>query len=192
MELIGGDYGPMARYSDAHIFVALDLLQNCGRMSRKSLMKEMEIGEGSVRGMLKVLREWKFVEVSQTGITITDFGRENLGKFGIRLVDFSDERYAVSSCQQGVIVEGIAQKVTSGMAQRDIAIRCGADGASIFVMRDNRIIFPMSWSVDDNDPELAGRIRATGIREGEALVLVDAKWPSTARIVAAAAGLAMR
>ena len=60
MELINeNNYGPMARYTDAHIFLVLDIIQRRGRISRKGLVEETGLGEGSIRGMLKVLREWK-------------------------------------------------------------------------------------------------------------------------------------
>lgn len=193
MELINeNSYGPMARYTDAHIFLVLDIIQRRGRISRKGLVEETGLGEGSIRGMLKVLKEWKWVDVKQSGIYITDFGKQSFDSFRLRYVDIYNEKYAVSRYQQGIIVEGVADKITNGMAQRDLAIKNGADGAAIFVMRDDRIIFPESWVIDDKDPAFAKKIRATGMRDGDALVIVDSTDPDKARVVAAAVGLALR
>lgn len=193
MELINeNSYGPMARYTDAHIFLALDIIQRKGRISRKGLVEETGLGEGSIRGMMKVLKEWKWVEIKQSGIHITAFGRESFDSFRLRYVDIYNEKYAVSRYQQGIIVEGVADKVTNGMAQRDLAIMNGANGAAIFVMRGGRIIFPESWDIDEKDPEFAKKIRATGMKDGDVLVIVDSEDPDEAKVVAAAVGLAMR
>lgn len=193
MELISeNNYGPMARYTDAHIFLVLDIIQRKGRVSRKGLVEETGLGEGSIRGMLKVLKEWRWVDVRQTGIHITEFGKRSFDSFRIRYVDVYNKKYAVSGFQQGIIVEDAADKVTNGMAQRDLAVRNGADGAVIFVMREGRIILPESWVIDVEDPAFAEEIRAAGIKDGDALVIVDSKDPSVAKVVAAAVGLAMR
>jgi len=59
-------------------------------------------------------------------------------------------------------------------------------------MRGDRIILPESWVIDDEDPAFAEKIRATGMKDGDALVIVDSKDQSVAKVVAAAVGLAMR
>lgn len=193
MELINGNnYGPMTRYSDTHIFLVMDALERNKRMSRKGLVDETGLGEGSIRGMLKVLKDWKWIEVKQTGVCITEFGRKSFHGFGMRYVDIFNDKYAVGKYQQGIMVEGVADKVTNGMAQRDIAIRNGAEGAVIFVMRDGRIIFPKDWDIDEKDPRFAKKIRDTGMKEGDALVIVDSNDADVARAVAAAVGLVMR
>ncbi len=107
MELIDDkNYGPMVRYSDAHLFLLLDILQSRGRISRKRLTEETGLGEGSIRGMLKVLKDWKWIEIRQTGVFITEFGRDSYEKFNMRYVDITNRNYAEGRYQQGIIVEG--------------------------------------------------------------------------------------
>lgn len=193
MELIDDkNYGPMVRYSDAHLFLLLDILQSRGRMSRKELTEETGLGEGSIRGMLKVLKDWKWIEIKQTGVFITEFGRNSYEKFGLRYVDITNRDYAEGKYQQGIIVGGMAHKVTNGMAQRDLAIRNGASGAVIFVMRDGMILFPENWDVDKNDPKFAERIRATGMKDEDVLILVDSDDVDKLMVISAAVGLAMK
>lgn len=185
-------FGPVTRYSDAHIFVVMDILNRTGVSCRKKLMEETELGEGSVRGLLKVLKDWKWVEIKQTGVSLTDTGRSNFNDFGIKLVEIKSGTYGIGCNQQGVIISGLAHKVTNGMAQRDMAVRYGAEGASVFVMREGMIIFPDSWDVDTNDPRTASDIRATGIQNGDILMIVDSDTKEHARLIAASVGLAMR
>ncbi len=193
MELINGNnYGPMTRYSDAHIFLVMDALERNKRMSRKGLVDETGLGEGSIRGMLKVLKDWKWVEIKQTGVFITEFGRQSFEKFKMRYTDVLNVNYAEGRYQQGIIIEGVAYKVTNGMEQRDLAVRNGATGAATFVMRDDRVIFPKNWDVDKNDPRFAEEIRAAGMKNEDVLILVDSNDANRLRVMAAAVGLAMR
>ena len=54
MELMyDNNCGPVARYSDAHLFLVLDILQRRGHIGRKGLMEDTGLGEGSTKGMLK-------------------------------------------------------------------------------------------------------------------------------------------
>ena len=193
MELIReGIYGPVARYTDAHIFVVLDTINERKRVSRKTLAAVTGVGEGSIKGMLKVLKDWKWIEVSHGGVVLTEFGRKNYLDFGIRFVDLCNESYAVGTYQQGVIVSGAADKVTNGMAQRDDAVRNGAEGASVFIMREGKLILPVIWNMDEKDPEFARKVRETGMEDRDVLLLIGADSPETAKVVAAAVGLGMR
>ena len=193
MELIReGIYGPVARYTDAHIFVVLDTINERKRVSRKTLAAVTGVGEGSIKGMLKVLKDWKWIEVSHGGVVLTEFGRKNYLDFGIRFVDLCNESYAVGTYQQGVIVSGAADKVTNGMAQRDDAVRNGAEGASVFIMREGKLILPVIWNMDERDPEFARKVREAGMEDGDVLLLIGADSPETAKVVAAAVGLGMR
>ena len=193
MELIReGIYGPVARYTDAHIFVVLDTINERKRVSRKTLAAVTGVGEGSIKGMLKVLKDWKWIEVSHGGVVLTEFGRKNYLDFGIRFVDLCNESYAVGTYQQGVIVSGAADKVTNGMAQRDDAVRNGAEGASVFILREGKLILPVIWNMDEKDPEFARKVREAGMEDGDVLLLIGADSPETAKVVAAAVGLGMR
>ncbi len=185
-------YGPVARYSDAHIFVVLDTLNERKCVSRKTLAAETGLGEGSIKGMLKVLKDWKWIDVSHGGVVLTDFGTENYLDFGIRFVDIRNGSYAVGLYQQGAIVRGVADAVTNGMAQRDDAVRNGAEGASVFIMREGKLILPVIWNMDEKDPEFARRVREAGMEDGDVLLLIGADSPETAKVVAAAVGLGMR
>ena len=193
MELIkDANRGPLARYSDAHLFLVLDLLDREGRMSRQSLAEETGLGEGSVRSMVEALKCWRWINVEQKGITLTDFGRTAFHGFGIRYVEVTNRKYAVGKNQQGIIVENAADQIRNGMAQRDLAVRHGAAGASVFVMIGGNVIFPVNWNLDEKDPNFAAEIRGTGMKEGDVLIIVDSDDFIKAKVVAAAVGLAMR
>jgi hypothetical protein len=78
------------------------------------------------------------------------------------------------------------------MAQRDDAVRNGAEGASVFLMRDGKLMLPVIWDMDEKDPEFARKVREAGMVDGDVLLLIGADSPETAKVVAAAVGLGMR
>ena len=193
MKLINmANFGPVARYTDAHLFVAMDILSRNGCCSRRVLAEEMDLGEGSIRSMLKVMKEWGWIDVRRPGVSMSATGRANFEDFGIRFVDIGSPAYGAKGHQQAILVKGAADTVTSGMAQRDMAVSNGAYGASVFVMRGGRIFFPDSWDVDDNDPDFAATIRSAGMEDGDVLVIVYSDSRNRARVIAASVGLAMR
>ncbi len=189
---MNSETGPLSKDSDAYLFIVLDSLRRNGRMSRRALVQSVGLGEGSIRSMLNVLKSWRWIEVNRSGSSLTEFGRESLEGFGIRFVEFRDDKYVLGSCQQGIIIGGVADMITNGMAQRDMAVKNGATGASIFIMRGGRVLFPTIWDLDEKDPEVAARIRAAGLTEGDALVVVGSENIYRSRVAAAAVGLAMK
>lgn len=183
--------GPACRFGDAHVFYVLHVLQMEGSLSRSSLADILGIGEGSARKIVDILREWGFINVRQTGVTLSEYGRKFMNDIPMTMVDVPRSDYVVGACQRAVLVRGTADMVSNGMYQRDRGIVAGADGASIFVMRDGAVIMPTSWDMDIRDPDFAGAIRRTGIRDGDVLAIAGSSDPDVASIAAIAIGLDM-
>ena len=73
-------FGPMFRFNDANVYWALHLLSDGRRMGRKRLAEEVGVGEGSMRRIIDTLKEWEFILIKQTGITITKAGQSFLNQ----------------------------------------------------------------------------------------------------------------
>jgi len=181
--------GPAARHSDAHLFAALSIIAEKECISRSDLSEELGLGEGSTRNLIKTMRTWKQIDVRQTGIRLSALGRETLETLPIRFVSISNHEYVRGEYQQGIIIKGRSEDIQNGMKQRDIGIRYGSDGASVFIMRNGSIIFPKDVNVDESDPEFAKEIRSTGMSEGDVLIIVGSNSLPTSRIAAAGIGL---
>lgn len=182
--------GPACNYGDAHIFYVLHILDQSRSMSRSNLARYLEIGEGSVRRIVQLLKEWGLISVRQTGITLTDYGREFLRNIPLRLVPVPHSDYVLGAFQQGVVVYGASKKISNGMYQRDRAIIAGANGASVFVMEGNTLIMPKSWNMDVRDPDFAKAVRnMTRLCNGDVLAVSGASDANVAAISAIAIGL---
>ncbi len=167
-------FGPMFRFTDANVYYSLYLLSDGRRMGRKRLAELSGVGEGSMRRILEKFREWDFVTIRQTGITITKAGLNFLDQVPLRLVnvDLSSSGSVVGEYAQGIIVYGVSSKIGNGMEQRDAGIKAGADGATTIVIRGGKLMIPPDWDMDERTPELAFTIRKqTGITEDDVIIV---------------------
>lgn len=185
-------FGPMFRFNDANVYWALHILSDGRRMGRKRLADEVGVGEGSMRRIIDTLKEWDFINIKQTGITITKAGLSFLEQIPIRPVDIFVEGSVAGACQQGVLVLGGADKVVNGMEQRDAGIKVGADGCTTIVIRDGALMIPPDWNMDEKTPELAYKIRKEiGLTQSDALIIGGGENQTVATEAALTAALMM-
>ena len=185
-------YGPMFRFNDANVYWALHVLSDGKRMGRKRLAEEVGVGEGSMRRIIDTLKEWGFILIKQTGITITKSGLAFLNQLPIRPVNINLGEAVVGQYQQAVLVLGAADKVVNGMEQRDMGIKVGGAGCTTVVIRDGNLMVPPDWNIDERDPELAYKIRKdSGITQSDALIVGGADTQTAAVEAAVTAALSM-
>ena len=185
-------FGPMFRFNDANVYWSLHLLSDGRRMGRKRLADEVGVGEGSMRRIIDTLKEWDFINIKQTGITITKAGISFLEQLPLRPVNIFVEGSVAGACQQGVLVLGGADKVVNGMEQRDAGIKVGADGCTTIVIRDGVLMIPPDWNMDEKTPELAYKIRKEiGLTQSDALNIGGGENQSVATEAALTAALMM-
>lgn len=167
-------YGPMFRFSDANVYYALYLLTTRPRIGRKSLAEMCGVGEGSIRHIIASFKKWGFVDIHQTGISITQTGMDFLREIPIRFVSLDIPNATVSKCQKALIVYGVASKIESGMQQRDVGVRSGATGCTTIVIRNGALMIPPDWNIDIESPEIAKYIRTgIGMGENDAIIIGD-------------------
>jgi len=174
-------FGPMFRFSDANIYWALYLLSDGRRIGRKKLADMVGIGEGSMRRIVDTLKEWGFILVKQTGITITKAGMSFLDQIPVRIVDVQLGGSTVGEFTQGVVVLGVSSKIHNGMQQRDAGIKVGAQGCTTVVIRDGILLIPPDWNLDRENPEIAYKIRKdAGLTQDDVLIVGSGQTHSMA------------
>lgn len=185
-------FGPMFRFNDANVYWALHVLSDGKRIGRKRLAEEIGVGEGSLRRIIDTLKEWEFIQIKQTGITITRAGLSFLEQLPMRVVDIDAGDAVVGQYQQAILVFGCADKVVNGMEQRDAGIKVGAEGCTTLVIRDGKLMVPPDWNMDEEKPELAYKIRKeSGITQSDALIIGGADTKAAAVEAAVSAALQM-
>ncbi len=182
--------GPTCRYTDADVFLTLEFLADGRSTGRGILMKHLEIGEGSVRSLLDVMRDLDLVRISRRGVAITPGGEALLDGLGMRSVDVEVGKYAVGRNRYGIVVEDVSEKVFNGIDQRNAGYRAGGDGCTTWVMRDGDLMMLPNWNVDENDPALARLLRGgAAMADGDVLIVGGGETRRKAMLAASAAAL---
>ena len=175
-------FGPACRFEDAHLYYMLTKLDKKDAISRLMLSEQMGIGEGSIRKMISITKEWGAITITKQGVTISEQGCDLLRNIPAKLVEVKKSEYVIGAYQHGILVYGVGDKITNGMYQRDRGIIMGANGASVFTIRDGILIMPKNWNMDVRDPDFAKELRGKGMAEGDVMIICGASDPNVAAI----------
>ncbi|HHQ45386.1 MAG TPA: DUF4443 domain-containing protein [Candidatus Altiarchaeales archaeon] len=168
--------GANPSFGESHLIRAL-LEISGGRASRNKLVERLGVGEGSVRTILKRLADNGLVSSTNAGHSLTDAGEKqvssHLEKFSKPDV-FSANDMILGGENAFIIVKGASDKLSaSALAERDTALKAGADTAVILVVRDGRIQFP-SGGVDVEDyPETLKELENKELGDGDVVVIAS-------------------
>lgn len=152
-------YGPLHRFADYHVYRTLLLLSDGRRRGRKQLANAINIGEGSMRTIVELLRDRDMIEVKQTGIKISNKGLEFVRKLPIRLERLEPSDISISERNVAVIVKNRAEKIVLGIEQRDAAIKAGAEGATTIIILGGKMLVPPDYSLDKEKPDTSRALR---------------------------------
>ena len=137
--------GPAPSFNEAHVVKALEIIGKCGIVGRIRLSKEVGLGEGTTRTLLKHLKNEGITQSSRSGISFSETGKKLFSDLRSKVsegVDVASSPLTVGSFNIAVLVRDSAQAVGSGMEQRDTAIKSGASGATTLVFSGNKLSMP--------------------------------------------------
>jgi len=178
--------GPLPRFTDSHLWRALEIIVERRRVGRKELVRELGIGEGSVRTILDRLRRDGLVTSSRKGHEPTKKGKKVIRERSRKFVRIDAGDMTVGEIDVATVVRGAASRVRYGIEQRDEAIKIGADGATVLVFRKGKLQLPGGFArVEEDLSQLL--IRTFDLKEGDVVVIGTAKDPARAEEGARAA-----
>lgn len=134
--------GPKPLFDKAQVRRALELISEFQPIGRKKLADKLGVGEGSVRTILNRLKEEGFVSSTIQGHVLTEKGENELGDSVRKFLEIKVSDLTVGEVDVATIVENSADKVSSGIEERDEAIKVGAEGATVLVFKDNELKLP--------------------------------------------------
>ena len=126
-----------------HLFKALQLIEEKGHVSRALLCKELSLGEGVVRTLLKHLKMQDLIESTKNGTTMTEKGMTMLsGLVSSMPVQISIPKYSVTlgKFNHVILLKQFGFAIKSGIEQRDAAIKMGATGATTLLFKDDKFV----------------------------------------------------
>jgi len=150
LSAVSSRYAPsrLLSYDMAHIFKALQMMDNKGHVSRESLCKELNLGEGTIKTVIKHLKMHGLIDTSNSGTKLSSKG---MALFS-HLQSSRPKECAIPNCSvalgrfnYAVILKHLAYAVGSGIEQRDAAVKMGASGATTLLFRGDKFVMPLSY-----------------------------------------------
>lgn len=171
--------GPSPSFNMLDLIRLLRLLAESGRAGRIKISRELGLGEGATRTMLKRLSEAGLIITLKTGCSLSDRGRSlwnNIAKIMPKIVEIGSNELTLAPKSVAILVKGRADKVKSGIEQRDAAVSIGAKGAVTMVFRNNKVIIPgVSVDLERDYPYAFKEImRLINPSEGDVIIISSA------------------
>lgn len=147
VERVAGKIAPgrSPLFNEAHVIKALEIINAQKNVGRLKLSKELQLGEGAARTLVKHFNNEGLIEISKSGITLSEHGRKMF--LGLRTalseqVEIPSSSLTVGRFNVAVLVRGAADAVKYGLEQRDMAILAGAKGATTLIYSKSKMIMP--------------------------------------------------
>ncbi|MEM1507842.1 MAG: DUF4443 domain-containing protein [Candidatus Bathyarchaeia archaeon] len=171
--------GPSPSFNTLDLIRLLRLLAESGKAGRIKISRELGLGEGATRTMLKRLSEAGLIVTLKTGCSLSDRGRSlwnNIAKIIPKIVEIGSNELTLAPKSVAILVKGRADKVKSGIEQRDAAVSIGAKGAVTMVFRNNKVIIPgVSVDLERDYPYAFKEImRLINPSEGDVIIISSA------------------
>ncbi len=135
----------MLSFDLIHVFKTMQMMSENHKISRSVMMQELELGEGSIKTLVKHLKMHGLVENSNAGMWLTNKGDSLYAKLHAiipREIDITKCSVALGKFNHAVLLKNMAYNIKSGIEQRDAAIKAGAVGATTLICKNERLVLP--------------------------------------------------
>ena len=178
LQKVADRYAPsrVLSFDMVHVFKTLQLIQENGHVSREKLCKDLGLGEGTIKTLVRHLKMHNLIESTNAGTTMTKKG--NL--FFSELLSSIPSEISLSKCaitlgkfNYAVLVKQMSSMIKDGIAQRDAAIRMGASGATTLLFKDNKFLIPQTYfdSLKDEHQLSEQMIKNLHPQDGDVIII---------------------
>jgi predicted transcriptional regulator len=177
-------------YSAVHVYKALELMKNESGIGRKQLSNELMMGEGTIRTMIRRMKENDLIISSMKGMNLSSRGLEALKELENRIStrEFPSSPITIAQNNYSVLVKGASNRIRQGVEQRDAALIAGAKGATTLTYDGEKLSMPGS-KLDMEDEIIDFLIRNLKPEKGDVIIIGSSNNPIDAEIGAKAAAL---
>jgi hypothetical protein len=170
--------GKSPSFAGAHVVKALEDISAQGSMGRLKLSRDLHLGEGETRTVVKHLKNEGLIEVSRAGISLSAAGRKLLSSLRTLLseqIEIPSTPLAVGPFNVAVRVAGMRDSVKYGLEQRDAAITAGARGATTLVFSENGLAMPGTREkVSETDSSITAVLSKLSLKEDDVIIIGSA------------------
>lgn len=153
--------GPAPAFTPVQLAYALMVIGGEVGVGRKRLAQLLGLGEGTVRTMLSRLASAGLIRTTKKGLSLTEKGRQAFQSISTVVKSMGRPAFPLPwelEHSVGVLVKGMADKVVSGLEERDEAIRHGAEAAIILTREADGIHMPRISNISQERPEFAKNV----------------------------------
>lgn len=185
--------GRLHTFAEAHIIKALEEIGFQRAVGRVKLSRDLQLGAGETRTLIKHLRKEGLIEVSKSGITLSATGRRlifRLRSFMSDQVDVASTPLTVAPFNVAIRIKGVSDSIRYGLEQRDAALLAGARGATTLIFNKNILMIPgTKENVSKRDPRLLATLSKLDLKEGDVVIIGSADEKIEAELGAKTASL---
>ncbi|WP_048055963.1 DUF4443 domain-containing protein [Pyrococcus sp. ST04] len=179
--------GAYPEYTLEDAFAVIFMLKD--PVGRKQMAEKLELGEGTIRTLLRKLTQLGLIKSRQRGHFLTEEGMELKGKLEELFsepIEIKVENFPAFA----VVVKNPGE--FKSIELRDEAIRFDAKGAMILIVKDGDIVFPEDLRpLKETYPEIVEKLSGY-YKEGDAIVIAWADSPGKALRAAIHVALVMK
>ncbi len=138
-------------FKEAHVIKALEIISGEEAVGRIRLSKELGLGEGVTRTLVKHLKKEGIIKVSKYGIVLSEYGEKLFSDLRSKIseeIEVPPSPLTVGPINIAVLVRDAASVIKRGLEQRDTAIKIGALGATTLIFSRNRLTMPSVEKAD--------------------------------------------
>jgi predicted transcriptional regulator len=167
--------GRLPSFAEAHVLKALENISLQKTVGRLKLSKDLHLGEGETRTLVRHLQNEGLIDVSKVGISLSQDGRKLLSSLRTLVseqIEMPSTPLTVGPFNVAVRVTGVENSIKFGLEQRDAAIMAGAKGATTLVFTKNRLTMAGTGEdVSKSDPSIPASLSKLSLNEGDVIII---------------------
>ena len=132
-------------FSEVHVFKTLQLIKENRRVSRAMLRKDLVLGDGAIKTLIKHMKMDGLISTSNGGTKMTLKGEEICHQLASSIPSETSLPWcsvALGKFNHAVLLKNLSYVVKSGIEQRDAAIKMNGTGATTLLYIDKKLVMP--------------------------------------------------
>jgi len=157
--------GPRSSYNIYHFERVLRIISKKAPIGRNKLQEEINLGAGSIRTLIKIIKSLNLIETTVKGLLLTELGNETVKAFEKNipfdpiLVDVPKDT-SLAGFNAILIVRNGSKNLKSGLEQTTAALRIDASGALTILFKNNKFSMPgIAEDLEKSNPKLVARLK---------------------------------
>lgn len=189
--------GPAPVFSYLHLCDALLLIGDEGPKGRIELSRQLSLGEGAVRTIIKRLAVAGIITTGGEGCRLTKRGTvlySQLKRKLSKILAVDADQLSLDKVSAAIAVKASSRRLKRGVEQRDAAVRAGATGACTLLYRNGGYVMPMEnegWKLRPQDSLARVLSDLFAPRDNDVIIIASAPKREIAEYGAMAAALTL-